>query len=75
MKDENPKFENLAGMEKRSANKDWLRALQRTASIEANDKGVLPTAFDAIAATRGRAIAVIDERESLSFAQFGERAN
>jgi fatty-acyl-CoA synthase len=59
----------------RSANKDWLRALQRTASIEARPDRILPVRFDDVVADRGAAIAVIDERESLTFQEFAARAN
>ena len=61
--------------EKRSANKDWLRALQKTAPIEQDQNRILPVAFDEVVASRGSEVAVIDERESLSFTQFAERAN
>ena len=61
--------------EKRSANKDWLRALQRTAPVEQDGNRILPVAFDEVVASRGASLAVIDERESLSFTQFAERAN
>ena len=52
---------------KGSANKDWLRALQRTAPIEQDRNRILPVAFDEVVASRGAALAVIDDRESLSF--------
>jgi fatty-acyl-CoA synthase len=61
--------------EKRSANKDWLRALQRTAPVEQDRNRILPVAFDEVVASRGASLAVIDESESLSFTQFAERAN
>jgi len=67
--------ENSIADEKRSANKDWLRALQRTAPIEQNRNRILPVVFDEVVAARGQATAVIDEAESLSFLQFSERAN
>ncbi|MGA8172133.1 MAG: long-chain-acyl-CoA synthetase [Methylocystis sp.] len=74
MNDEVPKGAKNS-TETRSANKDWLRALQRTAPIEQDRSRVLPVAFDEVVAARGRALAVIDELESLSFLQFAERAN
>jgi fatty-acyl-CoA synthase len=61
--------------EKHSANKDWLRALQRTAPIEQDQRRILPVAFEEVVAARGSELAVIDERESLSFTQFAERSN
>jgi fatty-acyl-CoA synthase len=66
---------NSAATVKSSANKDWLRALQRTAPIEQDQSRILPVAFDEVVATRGAELAVIDDRESLSFTQFTERAN
>jgi len=66
---------NSSGPGARSANKDWLRALQRTAQVETQPDRILPVMFDAIAAERGAAIAVIDERQSLSFEAFAARAN
>ncbi len=64
-----------AAPERRSVNKDWLRALQKTSSIEQDQARILPIAFDEIVATRPDALAVIDEYENLSFRQFAERAN
>jgi fatty-acyl-CoA synthase len=60
---------------KRSANRDWLRALQNTAAIEKNPREILGRAFDAAAARRADATAVVDERERVSFAEFCARAN
>ena len=67
--------ENSLADVKRSANKDWLRALQRTAPIEQDQSRILPVAFDEIVAARKQATAVIDESESFSFIEFAERAN
>ncbi|QGM47104.1 long-chain-acyl-CoA synthetase [Methylocystis heyeri] len=64
-----------AGSEKRSVNKDWLRALQLTAAVEADQSRILGVAFEEVARDRGDAAAVIDNDESLSFAQFAARAN
>ena len=59
----------------RSANKDWLRALQKTARIEDDPSRILPVEFDDIAATYGDAPALISERESYSFCDLMERSN
>ena len=59
----------------RSANKDWLRALQQTAAIEQDPHRILPRAFDEIARERGAAPALIGEKETLSFTALSERAN
>ena len=60
---------------KSSANKDWLRALQRIAPIEQDQSRILSAAFDEVVTARGSEVAVIDDRERLSFTQFAERAN
>ena len=59
----------------RSANKDWLRALQKTARIEDDPSRILPVEFDDIAAKYGDAPALISERESYSFRDLMERSN
>ena len=59
----------------RSANKDWLRALQKTARIEDDPSRILPVEFDDIAAAYGDAPALISERESYSFRDLMERSN
>jgi len=59
----------------RSANKDWLRALQKTATIEAQPHRLLPVLFDEVAAAHGASPALIDQRESLSFFELAQRAN
>jgi fatty-acyl-CoA synthase len=75
MTDESSARAGATAAVKSSANKDWLRALQRTADIERDQNRILPLAFDEVAASRAGEIAVIDERESLSFKEFAERAN
>jgi len=66
--------ENLDGA-KRSANRDWLRALQRTAPIESDPRRILPRVFDEVARAHGPAAAISDERQSLTFEEFSRRAN
>ena len=59
----------------RSVNRDWLRALQRTALSEQNSCSTLPLAFDEVLAAQKDALAVIDERERVTYAEFSRRAN
>ncbi len=59
----------------RSANKDWLRALQKTASIDADARRTLPVRFAEVAAARPNEIAVIDEEKTLTFAEFSAVAD
>jgi fatty-acyl-CoA synthase len=59
---------------KPSANKDWLRALQATADMEAHRERCLAQLFDAVAKERADAPALIDARETLTFAQLHARA-
>ncbi len=75
MNAETSQVDAVVSVQKRSANKDWLRALQKTASIEQDQSRILPVAFDEVVATHGEAVAIIDDYESLSFSQFSERAN
>ena len=75
MTDETSGRANSATAVKSSANKDWLRALQRVAPIEQDHSRILSAAFDEVVAARGSEAAVIDDRERLSFTQFAERAN
>ena len=75
MTDETSGPANSAAAVKSAANKDWLRALQRIAPIEQDQSHILSAAFDEVVAARGPEVAVIDDRESLSFTQFAERAN
>ncbi len=75
MTDDSSGRANSAAAVKSYANKDWLRALQRTAPIEQDQSRILSAAYDEVVAARGSEVAVIDDRESLSFTQFAERAN
>ncbi len=59
----------------RSANKDWLRALEKTARIEDHPSRALADEFDDIAAARGEAPALISEAETYSFRELKERSN
>jgi len=60
---------------KPSANRDWLRALQKTAAIEQRPRRILGRAFDEVAALRAGETAVADASERLSFEAFAGRAN
>ena len=57
------------------ANKDWLRALQKTAHVEDDPRRILPIEFDDVAAMRGDATALISEQESFSFSELVARSN
>lgn len=57
-----------------SANKDWLRALQRTARIEQDPCRILAVAFDEIAAERGDAIALLSDAENFTFRELAQRS-
>lgn len=59
----------------RSANKDWLRALQRTARIEDDPNRILAVEFDDAASAHGDAPALISGHESYSFRELMERSN
>jgi fatty-acyl-CoA synthase len=59
----------------RSANKDWLRALEKTARIEGNPSRTLAHEFDDLAAAKGDAPALISEHETYSFRDLMERSN
>jgi fatty-acyl-CoA synthase len=58
----------------RSPNRDWLRALERTARIEKEPGRTLADEFDAVAATRGGAPALMSERQTYSFRDLKERS-
>ncbi|HXW72833.1 MAG TPA: long-chain-acyl-CoA synthetase [Methylocella sp.] len=58
-----------------SANKDWLRALERTGRIEANPGRTLAAELDDIAAQNAAAPALLSEHESFSFGELAERSN
>ena len=58
----------------RSASKDWLRALELTARLDADLTRTLPVVIDELAARFGAAPALISDRETLSFRALAERA-
>lgn len=58
-----------------SANSDWLRALQRTASIETHPNRILPLLFEECVAQHGASLAVLDDQEKLSFEELASRGN
>ncbi|MGJ0392154.1 MAG: long-chain-acyl-CoA synthetase [Methylocystis sp.] len=58
----------------RSPNKDWLRALKLSATIERDPRRTLGVAFDGIAATRGDAPAILFENGGYSFRELSERS-
>jgi len=57
------------------ANRDWLRALQKTAHVEDDPRRILAIEFDDVAALRGDAAALISEHESFSFGELAARSN
>ncbi|HTV33814.1 MAG TPA: long-chain-acyl-CoA synthetase [Methylocella sp.] len=62
-------------IESRFVNKDWLRALSRTASIENNPSRLLADEFDEISFERREALALISKRESFTFSELEARSN
>jgi fatty-acyl-CoA synthase len=58
----------------RSASKDWLRALELTARLDAAPTRTLPVAIDELARRFGDAPALISDRETFSFRALAERA-
>jgi fatty-acyl-CoA synthase len=58
----------------RSANKDWLRALERTGRLDAEPTRTLPVVIEELAERFGAAPALLSDRETLSFAGLAERA-
>jgi fatty-acyl-CoA synthase len=58
----------------RSPNKDWLRALEKTARIEDNPSRTLADEFDDVAAAHGDAPTLISEHETYSFRDLMERS-
>jgi fatty-acyl-CoA synthase len=59
---------------KPSANKDWLRALALTASLDKTPTRTLPLVIDELADRYGDAPALLADRERFSFRQLAERA-
>jgi fatty-acyl-CoA synthase len=66
--------EPARGAPARSASKDWLRALELTARLDADLTRTLPVVIDELAARFGAAPALISDRETLSFQGLAERA-
>jgi fatty-acyl-CoA synthase len=56
-----------------SANKAWLRALERTREVRRASTQTLPVAVEAMVAARGQAQALIGESESFTYAQLAGR--
>jgi fatty-acyl-CoA synthase len=56
-----------------SANKAWLRALERTREVRRASTRTLATAVEALVAVRGQAPALIGETESFTYAQLAGR--
>jgi fatty-acyl-CoA synthase len=67
-------FESADGAPARSASKDWLRALELTARLDADPTRTLPMVIDELAIRFGAAPALIADRETLSFQGLAERA-
>ena len=59
---------------KPSAAKDWLRALELTASIDKAPSRTLPVVIDELAERFGDAPALLSDRERLSFRELAERS-
>jgi fatty-acyl-CoA synthase len=63
-----------AAPQKPSANKDWLRALERTASLDKAPTHTLPVVIDELADRFGDAPALLSERERFSFRELADRS-
>jgi fatty-acyl-CoA synthase len=59
---------------KRSANKDWVRALELTGRLDAQPTRTLPVVIDELAARFGEKPALLSDREQLSFIALAERS-
>lgn len=59
----------------KSAAKDWLRALERTAPIAQNPRRILPVVIEELAGQFGDTPALVSEREAFSFRSLAERTN
>ncbi len=57
-----------------SANKDWLRALERTARINETPTRILAVVIDELADRLGEAPALLSDRETLSYAALADRS-
>src|ERR1700722_15571557 len=62
------------GPQKPSANKDWLRALERTASLDKAPTRTLPVVIDELADRFGDAPALLSDRERFSFRELSDRS-
>lgn len=60
---------------RRNANKDWLRALSRTAQIENNSTRLLADEFDEICIDHSDKLALTSGLESFTFGQLREQSN
>jgi fatty-acyl-CoA synthase len=60
--------------QKPSANKDWLRALERTARLDKAPTRTLPVVIDELAEKFGDAPALLSDRERFSFRELAERS-
>ena len=60
--------------DRRSVNKDWLRALQLTAAIADHPLHILGDAFDAVAQERGDAPALLSSQGGYTFRELSERS-
>ena len=60
--------------QKPTANKDWLRALERTASLDKAPMRTLPVVIDELAERLGDAPALLSDRERFSFRELAERS-
>src|SRR5580704_18282817 len=58
-----------------SALRDWVRALEATASIAANPRRILPRVIEELAETRGDAPALLSAHECLTYRALDDRAN
>jgi fatty-acyl-CoA synthase len=58
-----------------SARKDWLRALEATASIGPNPRRLLSDIIEELAKTRGESPALLSSGECLTYGGLAERAN
>ena len=59
----------------RSANKDWLRALELTARIDETPNRILATVIDELAERLGDAPALLSDRETLTFRELSARSH
>jgi fatty-acyl-CoA synthase len=59
---------------KPSANKDWLRALELTATLDKTPRRTLPVVIDELAERFGDAPALLSDRECFSFRDLADRA-